>query len=115
MKIALSIVLFVATCHNVDAWMSSGSVSSSSVNCFRSISTRPSRLLAAAASTTMMTTLDGNEIRGPLTPLGNFCLVKTKEALSASEGGILIPDQVSEVSGWIHDSYIGTFPTGIAI
>ena len=40
-------------------------------------------------------TLDGKEIRGPLTPLGNFCLVKTKDTLSSSEGGILIPDQVS--------------------
>ena len=40
------------------------------------------------------TTLDGEEIRGPITPLGNFVLVRTKDALSATAGGILLPDQV---------------------
>ena len=40
-------------------------------------------------------TLDGRKIRGPLTPLGNFVLVRTKETLDATEGGILLPDQVS--------------------
>jgi len=40
--------------------------------------------------------LDGVTIRGPITPLGNFCLVKTKETLTATDGGILLPDQVSK-------------------
>lgn len=39
-------------------------------------------------------TLDGKEIRGPLTPLGNFVLIRSKESLSATDGGILLPDQV---------------------
>lgn len=42
------------------------------------------------------TTLDGEEIRGPITPLGNFVLVRTKDALSATAGGILLPDQSKE-------------------
>ena len=40
-------------------------------------------------------TLDGTDIRGPITPLGNFVLVRSKETLSATEGGILLPDQVN--------------------
>jgi hypothetical protein len=41
--------------------------------------------------------LDGETIRGPMTPLGSFCLVKTKDTLTATEGGILLPDQVSYI------------------
>ena len=41
-------------------------------------------------------TLEGETIRGPLTPLGNFVLVKTKDALLATQGGILLPDQAKE-------------------
>eukprot|EP00549_Striatella_unipunctata_P004759 CAMPEP_0118717578 /NCGR_PEP_ID=MMETSP0800-20121206/28249_1 /TAXON_ID=210618 ORGANISM="Striatella unipunctata, Strain CCMP2910" /NCGR_SAMPLE_ID=MMETSP0800 /ASSEMBLY_ACC=CAM_ASM_000638 /LENGTH=278 /DNA_ID=CAMNT_0006624355 /DNA_START=95 /DNA_END=931 /DNA_ORIENTATION=+ len=54
---------------------------------------------AAAATTTDSETgykLDGKPIRGPITPLGNFVLVKSKEALSATKGGILLPDQSKE-------------------
>ncbi|KAL7509640.1 hypothetical protein ACHAXN_006598 [Cyclotella atomus] len=40
--------------------------------------------------------LDGRKIRGPITPLGNFVLVKTKDTLDATEGGILLPDQSKE-------------------
>jgi hypothetical protein len=39
-------------------------------------------------------TLDGQEIRGEITPLGNFVLVRTKDTLAATGGGILLPDQV---------------------
>mmetsp|Transcript_33398 Transcript_33398/g.38004 ORF Transcript_33398/g.38004 Transcript_33398/m.38004 type:complete len:263 (+) Transcript_33398:152-940(+) len=42
------------------------------------------------------TLLDGVPIRGPITPLGNFCLIKTKEALTSTGGGILLPDQAKE-------------------
>eukprot|EP00522_Entomoneis_paludosa_P001256 CAMPEP_0172472616 /NCGR_PEP_ID=MMETSP1065-20121228/68432_1 /TAXON_ID=265537 /ORGANISM="Amphiprora paludosa, Strain CCMP125" /LENGTH=245 /DNA_ID=CAMNT_0013230765 /DNA_START=122 /DNA_END=859 /DNA_ORIENTATION=+ len=41
-------------------------------------------------------TLDGMEIRGPITPLGNNILVKVKDTLTASSGGILLPDQAKE-------------------
>jgi len=40
--------------------------------------------------------LDGETIRGPITPLGNFVLVREKDALTATEGGILLPDQSKE-------------------
>jgi len=50
--------------------------------------------LNANAMTT--TTLDGQEIRGEITPLGNFILVKTKDTLAATGGGILLPDQSQE-------------------
>jgi len=42
-------------------------------------------------------TLDGETIRGPITPLGNFALVRTKDALTATDGGILLPDQSTEL------------------
>jgi len=40
--------------------------------------------------------LDGQAIRGPITPLGNFVLVQTKDTLEATGGGILLPDQSKE-------------------
>mmetsp|Transcript_1643 Transcript_1643/g.2347 ORF Transcript_1643/g.2347 Transcript_1643/m.2347 type:complete len:260 (-) Transcript_1643:57-836(-) len=40
--------------------------------------------------------LDGQEIRGPIVPLRNFVLVQTKDSLSATSGGILLPDQSKE-------------------
>lgn len=51
---------------------------------------RPATSLAAEC------TLDGETIRGPITPLGNFVLVQEKDALTATEGGILLPDQSTE-------------------
>jgi chaperonin GroES len=64
------------------------------------IPARPTRLstILAASSTVSPAayTLDGNEIRGPITPLGNLVLVKVKETLSATAGGILLPDQAKE-------------------
>ena len=41
-------------------------------------------------------TLDGKKVRGPITPLGNFVLVRTKDTLDATDGGILLPDQSKE-------------------
>jgi chaperonin GroES len=41
-------------------------------------------------------TLDGQDIRGEITPLGNIVLVKVKETLTATSGGILLPDQAKE-------------------
>jgi chaperonin GroES len=41
-------------------------------------------------------TLDGDEIRGPLTPLGNLVLVRVKDTLTATLGGILLPDESKE-------------------
>jgi chaperonin GroES len=40
--------------------------------------------------------LDGEEIRGPLTPVANFIIVKVKDTLTATSGGILLPDQSAE-------------------
>ncbi len=41
-------------------------------------------------------TLDGEEIRGPLQPVANFILVRVKDTLTATSGGILLPDQSKE-------------------
>ena len=40
-------------------------------------------------------TLDGETLRGPIAPVGNSVLVRNKDTLSATAGGILLPDQVS--------------------
>lgn len=50
--------------------------------------------LPSSSSSTV--TLDGKDIRGPITPLGNFILVKVKDTLTATSGGILLPDQSKE-------------------
>lgn len=61
---------------------------------------RSSHVLAAEQSLSAPTgtsyTLDGEEIRGPITPLRNFILVKVKDTLTATTGGILLPDQSKE-------------------
>mmetsp|Transcript_18410 Transcript_18410/g.45626 ORF Transcript_18410/g.45626 Transcript_18410/m.45626 type:complete len:257 (-) Transcript_18410:1350-2120(-) len=41
-------------------------------------------------------TLDGEEIRGAIEPLGNNILVRVKDTLTATEGGVLLPDQSKE-------------------
>jgi len=41
-------------------------------------------------------TLDGVEIRAPIEPVSNFLLVKLKDTLTATGGGILLPDQSQE-------------------
>jgi chaperonin GroES len=38
-------------------------------------------------------TLDGQEIRQDVTPVGNLLLVRLKDTLTATVGGILLPDQ----------------------
>ncbi|GMH99415.1 hypothetical protein TrVE_jg3840 [Triparma verrucosa] len=37
--------------------------------------------------------LDGNEIRGPITPISNFLVTRMKDSLTTTMGGILLPDQ----------------------
>lgn len=59
------------------------------------IPTAPTRSSSIARSAAPIT-LDGNEIRGPITPLGNLVLVKVKDTLTATTGGILLPDQSKE-------------------
>ena len=44
----------------------------------------------------MVVTLDGQPIRREITPLGNFVLVKVKDTLQATAGGVLLPDQSKE-------------------
>jgi len=51
-------------------------------------------LFAAGSDGTVV--LDGQEISGPITPLGNFLLVRTKDTLMATGGGILLPDNSIE-------------------
>lgn len=62
--------------------------------------TKSRHVLAAESSLSAPTgtsyTLDGEEIRGPITPLRNFILVKVKDTLTATSGGILLPDQSKE-------------------
>lgn len=62
--------------------------------------TKSRHVLAAESSLSSPTgtsyTLDGEEIRGPITPLRNFILVKVKDTLTATSGGILLPDQSKE-------------------
>lgn len=84
----------------------SGNIISS--NCHRRRTTIADRtstktLTAAATSEQQHTTtlkkectLDGKRIRGPITPLGNFVLIRTRDTLDATEGGILLPDQSKE-------------------
>mmetsp|Transcript_5930 Transcript_5930/g.11210 ORF Transcript_5930/g.11210 Transcript_5930/m.11210 type:complete len:93 (-) Transcript_5930:1680-1958(-) len=50
-------------------------------------------------------TLDGQEIRGEITPLGNFVLVRTKDTLAATSGGVLLPDQVSLHGHMVRDIF----------
>lgn len=58
---------------------------------------RSTTLLATVAPPTSgVYTLDGEEIRGPVTPVANFILVKVKDTLTATSGGILLPDQSKE-------------------
>jgi len=62
--------------------------------------TKSRHVLAAEPSLSSPTgtsyTLDGEEIRGAITPLRNFILVKVKDTLTATSGGILLPDQSKE-------------------
>jgi chaperonin GroES len=45
------------------------------------------------STTTTSITLDGQEIRGPIAPVGNILVVRVKDTLSSTGGGILLPDQ----------------------
>ena len=52
-------------------------------------------LFRSRAGLNAAVTLDGEVIRGDISPLGSYVLVKTKDTLTATEGGILLPDQVT--------------------
>ena len=62
------------------------------------IGASPSRTLTSTrlSMSTPVITLDGKEIRGPITPMGNTIFVKVKDTLTATSGGILLPDQAKE-------------------
>lgn len=51
---------------------------------------------ASSSTETTTYTLDGEPIRKPISPLRNFILVKVKDTLTATSGGILLPDQSKE-------------------
>jgi chaperonin GroES len=59
-------------------------------------STSTTSLYSSPLSKSRGITLDGSEIRGPITSLGNLVLVKVKDTLTATGGGILLPDQSKE-------------------
>lgn len=74
---------------------SSSAFTSTSVNPQTAIRTSLS-MSAVEGALKKPCTLDGKKIRGPITPLGNFVLVRTKDTLDATDGGILLPDQSQE-------------------
>jgi chaperonin GroES len=86
MKLSL---LLLSAASVANAWMPS-TISSTATRTSASTTARSAALTAGAI------TLDGNEIRGPITPLGNLVLVKVKDTLTATGGGILLPDQSQE-------------------
>lgn len=51
---------------------------------------------ADPTSTPTTTTLDGNEIRQDIAAVSNILVVKVKDTLTATAGGILLPDQSQE-------------------
>ena len=91
---------YAAVCTAMAVITSSSAFSSSSTHHTNSrpavIQQSSSSLADAATGTGAPCTLDGKSIRGPITPLGNFVLVRTKDTLSATDGGILLPDQAKE-------------------
>ena len=83
-----SILLLLATAiASTQAWMSPLPFSTQRSQSSSSSTTRLNDLVV---------TLDGETIRGDITPLGNFVLVKVKDTLQASAGGVLLPDQSKE-------------------
>lgn len=80
MRYLASLFVWTVSATSVSAWVSPATNS------------RGHTALASAAPTT----LDGEVIRGPITPLGNFVLVKVKDTLTATSGGVLLPDQSKE-------------------
>ena len=93
---------YAAVCTSMAVITSSSAFSSSSThhtNSRPAVIQQSSSSLSEAATGTVegqQCTLDGKNIRGPITPLGNFVLVRTKDTLSATDGGILLPDQAKE-------------------
>ena len=84
------------------AWLLQSSVNPFSVQAQRqSLRLFLAEQLSAAASTRSSSvsgisstlTLDGNEIRAPVTAVGNNLIVKVKDTITATSGGILLPDQ----------------------
>jgi chaperonin GroES len=72
---------------DIDVLTTTTAVSSSSTS-----TTIPTPNVSSGTTKTPFT-LDGQEIRQPLTALNNILIVKVKDALSSTGGGILLPDQ----------------------
>mmetsp|Transcript_115171 Transcript_115171/g.332696 ORF Transcript_115171/g.332696 Transcript_115171/m.332696 type:complete len:261 (+) Transcript_115171:136-918(+) len=87
MNLKTSFAIFAISVATTDAWLPTHR------NPVRPVSTSLRSTQAPASGTY---TLDGDEIRGPITPVGNFMLVKVKDTLTATSGGILLPDQSKE-------------------
>jgi chaperonin GroES len=84
----LSFFVAVLVClNNVTAWIQPVSIAAANPR------RRFSQQQHAATTSSTVYTLDQHEIRGPITPVNNIVLVKVKETLQATNGGILLPDQ----------------------
>lgn len=93
----LTVVLTAAASLTADAWVTPASSSTMRRGGLAIAAPFATPTTVALMSSVLpVTTLDGNEIRGPITPLGNLVLVKVKDTLTASSGGILLPDQSKE-------------------
>jgi len=64
------------------------------VNTRMSAVSDPAQLKVKMSSTEY--SVQGRPIGGPLEPVSNFVLVKIKDALSSTSGGIILPDQAKE-------------------
>jgi chaperonin GroES len=98
MKIHSLLVLFSAAASVADAWIpSSGAFATTTTTTATATATTTTATTSTVLhSSAAPVTLDGNEIRGDITPLGNLVLVKVKDTLTATGGGILLPDQSKE-------------------
>jgi chaperonin GroES len=86
MRLNILLLAAAALVASSDAWVSSPTASKKSLTA----------LFSTPQPSSKVYTLDGQEIRGPITPLGNLILIKVKETLTATDGGILMPDEVRE-------------------
>eukprot|EP00542_Grammatophora_oceanica_P010465 CAMPEP_0194035228 /NCGR_PEP_ID=MMETSP0009_2-20130614/7674_1 /TAXON_ID=210454 /ORGANISM="Grammatophora oceanica, Strain CCMP 410" /LENGTH=265 /DNA_ID=CAMNT_0038676499 /DNA_START=30 /DNA_END=827 /DNA_ORIENTATION=- len=90
------ITLVAVVAPTTNAWLCATTRSQQQRTTSALFSTAETETEAAADALKTTYSLDGEDIRGPATPLGNFVLVKTKDALTATTGGILLPDEAKE-------------------
>ena len=89
---ARTIIIVALSFLRVSAWTTSSSRSFTQ----RSPTRKPSLSKKSTTALKETITLDGQEIRGPIEALGNNIFVRVKDTLTATSGGILLPDQAKE-------------------